>query len=264
MQYGAMNFPVTPVLEEIDAFARMGFDYLELAMDPPMAHHSILSAARKAIGKSLSVNGLGLICHLPTFVSTADLTESIRRASVTEMHQSLQVAADLGAAKVVLHPSMAGGMGIFVMETVKGHFFDFLGEMTVAAERLGVVICLENMFPRNRLGVLPEDFEEIFMAFPCLKMTLDTGHANIDDVRGRRLKAFMQRFVQRIDHLHVSDNHGRIDDHLAVGLGTVRFDHLVQNFKVAGYDGTVTLEVFDENRRMLVDSRERIKTLFAA
>lgn len=36
MQFGAMNFPVIPVLEEIDTIARLGFDYLELAMDPPM------------------------------------------------------------------------------------------------------------------------------------------------------------------------------------------------------------------------------------
>jgi hypothetical protein len=44
MQFGAMNFPVTPVLDEIETFARLGFDYLELAMDPPMAHHSNLFA----------------------------------------------------------------------------------------------------------------------------------------------------------------------------------------------------------------------------
>ncbi|GAB6904338.1 TIM barrel protein, AP endonuclease family 2/xylose isomerase-like protein family [Desulfosarcina cetonica] len=263
MQYGAMNFPVAPVLDEIDAFARMGFDYLELAMDPPMAHHSILAAERKAIVNALKANQMGLVCHLPTFVSTADLTESIRRASVTEMRQSLGVAADLGAAKAVLHPSMAGGMGIFVLETVKGYLFDFLGEMVTAAEQLGMVLCLENMFPRYRMGVAVEDFEEIFEAFPALKMTLDTGHANIDDARGRRLKALAQRFEHRINHLHVSDNRGRVDDHLAVGQGTVRFDALVTHLKRVGYDQTITFEVFDENRRMLVESRERIKTLFA-
>ena len=48
MQFGAMNFPVAKVLDEIDAFARLGFDYLELAMDPPMAHHSVLASTRGA------------------------------------------------------------------------------------------------------------------------------------------------------------------------------------------------------------------------
>ena len=262
MQFGAMNFPVTPVLDEIDAFARLEFNYLELAMDPPMAHHSILSSARKSITRALKANGLGLVCHLPTFVTTADLTESLRRASVMEMHRSLEVATDLGAGKVVLHPSMAGGMGAFVMDLVKGHAFDFLSEMVVAANRLGVIICLENMFPRNRLGVEPEDFEEIFKVFPSLKMTLDTGHANIDDRRGRRLRAMVEQFGRRINHLHISDNQGRIDDHLAVGQGTIKFADLVRRLKKAGYNDTVTLEVFDPNRKMLVASRERIRALF--
>jgi sugar phosphate isomerase/epimerase len=262
MQFGAMNFPVAPVLDEIDVFARLGFDYLELAMDPPMAHHSILSSTQRAITQALEANGLGLVCHLPTFVTTADLTESLRRASVMEMHRSLEVATDLGASKVVLHPSMAGGMGAFVMDVVKGHAFEFLSEMVEAANRLNMTICLENMFPRNRLGVEPDDFEEIFNAFPALKMTLDTGHANIDDRRGRRLKAMVEQFGRRIGHLHISDNQGRIDDHLAVGKGTINFADLVRRLKKAGYDDTVTLEVFDPNRRMLVASRERIRALF--
>ena len=263
MKFGAMNFPVTPVLDEIETFARLGFDYLELAMDPPMAHHSTLSSCRPAITRALKVNGLGLVCHLPTFLSTADLTESLRRASLTEMHRSLEVAAELGAKKVVLHPSLAGGMGAYVLDTVKGYAFDFLSEMVDAASCLDVTVCLENMFVRNRLGVEPDDFEEIFKAFPSLKLTLDTGHANIHDRRGRRLKELVNRFGLRIGHLHVSDNQGKRDDHLAVGQGTIKFADLVMHLKGAGYDDTVTLEVFDENRQMLVESRERIKAMFA-
>ena len=263
MKFGAMNFPVTPVLDEIETFARLGFDYLELAMDPPMAHHSTLSSCRPAITRALKVNGLGLVCHLPTFLSTADLTESLRRASLTEMHRSLEVAAELGAKKVVLHPSMAGGMGAYVLDTVKGYAFEFLSGIVDAARPLDVTICLENMFVRNRLGVEPEDFEEIFKAFPSLKLTLDTGHANIHDRRGRRLKELVNRFGPRIGHLHVSDNQGKRDDHLAVGQGTIKFADLVMRLKGVGYDDTFTLEVFDENRQMLVESRERIKAMFA-
>lgn len=263
MQFGAMNFPIKPLLAEIDSIARLGFDYLELAMDPPMAHHSILAASRTAIARALAVNGLGLVCHLPTFLSTADLTPSLRQASVTEMHRSLEVAADLGAGKAVLHPSPASGMGAYVLDTVKGYAFDFLSQMADAARRLGLPICLENMFPRNRLGVEPDDLAEIFECFPSFEMTLDTGHANIDDPRGRRLKDLVERFGGRIAHLHISDNRGKLDDHLAVGQGSVRFADLVRRLKSAGYDGTVTLEVFDANSRALVESRERIKAMFA-
>ena len=262
MQFGAMNFPVKPVLDEIEAFARLGFDYIELAMDPPMAHHSVLASAQKAIKEALTANGLGLVCHLPTFVTTADLTKSLRRASVAEMLRSMEVAADLGAGKVVLHPSAAGGMGAFVLDEVKRYAFAFLTEMMAKAHCLGITICLENMFPRNRLGVEPDDFKDFFEAFPPLKMTLDTGHANIDDRRGRRLKTLVAEFGPRIGHLHISDNRGKVDDHLAVGQGTVNFADMARCLKHAGFDDTVTLEVFDADRSLLVQSRERIRALF--
>ena len=38
MLYGAMNFPIRPVLDEIQAIGSLGLDYFELAMDPPEAH----------------------------------------------------------------------------------------------------------------------------------------------------------------------------------------------------------------------------------
>ncbi len=261
MQYGAMNFPVRPILEEIEIISRLGFDYLELAMDPPMAHHSIVASNKAAISRALKDSGLGLVCHLPTFVTTADLTASLRQASFTEMLRSLDVAAEMGVKKVVLHPSMVIGMGSFILETVKGHFFDFLSEMVTVSQHLKISICLENMFSRNLLGVEPEDFEEIFRLFPSVKLTLDTGHANIHDHQKSRLQKFVQLHGARIGHLHFSDNHGRRDDHLAIGEGSVNFDELVRSLQGVGYDDTLTLEVFDANRNMLVDSREQIKAM---
>ncbi len=263
MLYGAMNFPVSPLAAEIETFAQMGFDYLELAMDPPMAHYSTLLGSMGVIKQSLKDNGLSLLlCHLPTFVLTADLTDKIRQSSVDEMLSSLEVAAELGAQKVVLHPSMVFGMGPFVMDTVKGYFFEFLAEMVAAASRLKLIICLENMMPRNMLGVEPADFEEIFELYPPLQMTLDTGHANIGSPGGSRLLELVERFGNRLGHIHISDNLGKRDDHLAVGQGTVDFATLISRLVELGYDDTITLEIFDQDRRMLTESREKIIRLF--
>jgi sugar phosphate isomerase/epimerase len=232
-------------------------------MDAPMAHYSIIAANRTAIVDALKANGLGLICHMPTFVSTADLTESIRRASVTEMRRSLEVAFELGATKVVLHPSMAAGLGAFVGARIKAYATDFLAEMVEAAQQMQLTLCLENMFPRYMLGVQPADFEEIFTSFPSLKLVLDTGHAHIDDRGEGRLLQLVEQFGSRIAHLHFSDNHGRRDEHLAVGKGTVDFAGLVQKLQAIGYDDTLTLEVFGEDRQLLVASRDKLKAMFA-
>ncbi len=93
-------------------------------------------------------------------------------------------------------------------------------------------------------------------------MTLDTGHANIGAPAGSRLLELLERFGNRLGHIHISDNLGKRDDHLAVGQGTVDFSTLISRLVELGYDDTITLEVFDRDRRMLTESREKIKGLF--
>lgn len=256
MIYGAMNFPVIPVVEEIHSFAGLGFDYLELAMDPPEAHYSIVSENRLAITKALADHEMEIVCHLPTFVNPADLTESLRRASITEMKQSLSVAADLGAEKVVLHPPMISGMGTFVSERVRAYALEFIGDMVEASEVLGVTICLENMMPRNGFGVEPTELDMLFWRFPALQFTLDTGHANLGEGGRTRLSELVERFGERLGHVHLSDNRGMYDDHFPLGLGNIDFRRLAKSLRGIGYDGTVTFEVFDEDRNLLAQSRE--------
>lgn len=261
MRYGAMNFPILPVMDEIDTITRLGFDYFELAMDQPEAHYSTISANQSAIRKTLEHYGMGIVCHLPTFVSTADLTDSIRQASVTEMKRSLSVAADLGAEKVVLHPSMISGMGGYVPERSRGYAFDFLSEMVEQADKLTVSICLENMMPRNGFGVEPAELDLIFRTFPQLKFTLDSGHANLNDNEGNRLIQMVQNFGDRIGHVHLSDNRGIHDDHLALGRGNINIHGLVKMLQSIGYDETITLEVFVDDRLLLVESREMVESI---
>lgn len=261
MIYGAMNFPVLPVLDEIHSFAELGFDYLELAMDQPEAHYSHISANQAAITKALQRREMGIICHLPTFVSSADLTDSIRRASVTEMKRSLSVAADLGAQKVVLHPPMISGMGAHVPDMARAYAFDFLSEMVALSETLGVVICLENMMPRNNFGVEPHELDLIFRQFPSLQFTLDTGHANLGQNGNVRLQELVALCGERLGHVHLSDNRGSYDEHLPLGLGTIDLALLAEALKGLDYNGTVTLEIFDDDRQVLTESRELWKIL---
>ncbi len=263
MRYGAMNFPVKPVLEEIRSFAAMGFDYVELSMDPPQAHYSILRRQRAEIAAALRQCGLGVVCHLPTFVLPADLTDSLRAASIEEMRHSLEVAAELGAGKAVLHPCPRSGMGLMVPDVVRGHALDFFAIMVEQAGTLGVTLCLENMFPRYGFGVEAAEFVEFFTLFPTLRMTLDVAHAHIDGGRDRRLRELLRALSGRIAHIHVSDNFGRRDDHLELGKGDIDLPAMARQLKAIGYDDTITLEVFDPDRQALAASRRRLQQLFS-
>lgn len=257
MQYGAMNFPINAVTDELAEIAALGFDYLELTMDPPRAHYSILRQQRRTITSALDSLHMPVICHLPTFVSTADLTDSIRQASLQEMFHSLEVAAELGAQKVVLHPGHIDGLGVYVKDIVLAHANSSLAAIIGRAQTLGLCVCLENMFPKCRAFVEPDDFVEIMQRFPRLKLTLDTGHANIGSKSGHRILAFIEKFGHRIGHLHVSDNMGERDDHIALGSGVIDFLKIARALKHCGYDDTATLEIFSEDRRQLKQSRQR-------
>ena len=264
MLYGAMNFPIRSFLDELEEINMLGFDYLELAMDPPRAHHGMIRKQKKNLLKALDGFKMGLICHLPCFVSTADLTESMRRASLNEVLEALEVAADLRALKVVLHPSFITGLGVFVIDQARQYAFASLEAIVEKADKLGLCLCLENMFPLSNSLVDPDDFVDIFERFPALKMTFDIGHANIGSRGGERALDFLERFHDRIEHIHASDNFGKEDNHLPVGTGTVDFPKIIKAIKGIGYDKTITLEVFSRDRDYLKLSRKKLVSMFAA
>jgi sugar phosphate isomerase/epimerase len=257
MLYGAMNFPVKPILQELDAIAELGFDYFELTMDPPQAHYTTIRQQRNSIRKALERRGMEVVCHLPTFLGLADLTDSVREASVAEMLGSLEAAADLHAMKVVIHPGWVTGLGRFVVDQAREYGLRSLRTIVEKADDLGLTLCLENMFPRTNSLVQPEDFAPMFVQFPALRLTLDVGHACIGGKGVRRNLDFIDRFPNRLAHIHVSDNFGLDDNHLPIGAGTIDFPPIVKALKRTGYDGTVTLEIFSRDRDYLRISREK-------
>ena len=263
MRYGAMNFPVNPILAEIDTIAQLGMDYLELTMDPPQAHYNQIYNQSKTIKKRLRQLGLGLVCHMPTFVYTADLTESIRNASLQEVIRSMEAAADMEAEKVVLHPGATSGLAFLVPDLAHSLAMDSLGQIWQRAEQLGITICLENMFAKISLFVKPQDFEPVFRAFPAMQFILDIGHAYIGDKSGQRIIDFIMRFSNRLGHVHASDNCGQHDDHVCVGYGQINFKAIARALKQVGYDNTITLEIFDKDRTEIVKSRQKISRMLA-
>lgn len=262
MLFGAMNFPVTPVLDELESLAALGFDFLELAMDPPAAHYTTVAAQQSGLSAALARHKMQLMCHLPTFVSLADLTDSIRHASLAEVLASLETAAAFGVKKAVCHPAAISGMGAYAIETARRHAWASLTDIVSKAAELGITLCLENMFPRSRFGVEVAEFNKIFSRFPNLMLTLDTGHAHIGSPRGKRTMKFIDAFADRIGHIHVSDNFGKEDNHLPIGSGTIAFPKIVSALKKTGYDGTVTFEVFTPDREYLRLSRQKFDQIW--
>jgi sugar phosphate isomerase/epimerase len=257
-----MNSPLRPVLDEVKVIAEMKFDYLELAMDPPYGDAGSIDRQKHEIQEILKQYDLGLVCHLPTFLSTADLTDRLRQASVDEVLASLEVATDLQPLKVVLHPSYVMGLGAHVPELTRVHAMESLEIIVEKAHALGLCLCLENMFPRTQWLIHPQEFVDVLAKFPTINLLLDVGHAHIGDAEGKKCLRFIEMFPDRIGHLHVSDNYGKEDQHLPIGAGIIDFPRVVKALKKTGYNDTMTLEVFSRDRDYLKMSKKKMEEMF--
>ena len=262
MLYGATNSPLRLILDEVKAIAELKFDYLELAMDPPHGDYKSVKRQKRDIQETLKRYDLELVCHLPTFLSTADLTDRLRQASIDEVFASLEVAADMEPLKVVLHPSYIMGLGAFVPELTRGHALESLEVIVEKAHALGLCLCLENMFPRTQWLIHPQEFVDILAKFPTINLLLDIGHAHIEDSGGGKCLRFIEMFRDRIGHVHVSDNYGKEDQHLPIGAGIIDFSKVVKALKGIGYNDTITLEVFSRDRDYLKLSKKKMEEMW--
>lgn len=261
MKYGAMNLPTKPVVEEIEAIGKLGFDYVELTIDAPESTPEKIIGNRDRITDALASHRLEAIAHLPTFISIADLYESIRKASVDENLKALDAGLELGVSKFVLHPATIRGIGRQVKEKANRYGSKSLDAIIKRAIELKVTLCLENMFPETHGLTEPLEFEKIFAHYPELRFTLDIAHAHIGTNKNRSPE-FIKRYPDRVFHLHISDNFGKEDNHLPVGAGMIYFWRIFKELKLIGYNETMTLEVFSRDRDYLKMSMNKVKQMW--
>ena len=258
-----MNFPIKPFLKEIEEIGEMGFDYVELTLDPPEATPQKILAQKRPIQELLRRYGMGMIGHLPTFVWTSDLYESLRTASVQETFDALEAGSELGIEKVVLHPGYITGLAKFVLDRAKGYGMESIGAILKKATSLGITLCIENMFPQANFLSTPYEFQEVFQSFPEIRLALDIGHANLGGGKNKSSE-FIHHYGYRIGHVHANDNFGKEDNHLPIGAGIIDFEKILRELNEAQYDETLTLEVFSKDREYLKISKEKIKRIWEA
>lgn len=261
MFLGAMNFPLKDLEEEIRVVSSLGFDFLELAMDAPEGLCALIWERRDRISGLLKECSLGLVAHLPTFVWPADLTPRIRKASLEECLEALNLASYLKAHCVVLHPGSFLGLGNLVRDLSTQAALESLDALLEKASSLGLPVGLENMFPKGGWLVTPKDFAPVLRRFPSLGITLDVGHAFIGGGL-QRVREFLSSYSDRILHLHLSDNWGERDDHLPIGAGKIPFPKVAEALKGCQYKGWATLEVFSPDRDYLRISRRKLQRMW--
>lgn len=224
-----------------------GFDGMEVMVSTEQATRSVEQMAGLSRRYELPV----LAIHAPVLLFTQFVWGRDQRV---KLQRSAELARDVGATTVVVHPPF---------RWQSGYAENFLEIVREIASDTGVEIAVENMFPwkvsgRELKAYLP-GIDPIVM--DCDAITLDFSHAALS---GRDSLEMAKAGGERIRHVHLCDGQapgadGKMwDEHLAPGEGGQPVAETLQYLAAQGWDGNVVAEV---NTRKAKNEADRIRML---
>jgi sugar phosphate isomerase/epimerase len=255
MKIGAMNHPARNPLEEIAWIGEHGFDFVDFTLEPPAAGPGQINPA--AIRAALDRLGLGVVAHTAWFLPIGSPFASVREACLGEFRRALRAAQRIGATVMNVHYGKPPSF--FSKEQVVEWHAEVLSRLCQEAAEAGVTIVLEHV-PHGG-GEQLENIVAIMERVPLLRFHLDSGHAKLERSHDR-WEEYLERLGPKLLHVHLSENDGTADQHLPLGAAprsTTNWPKHIKKLKAAGYDGTITLEVFSPRNEYLLLSRDLLR-----
>jgi sugar phosphate isomerase/epimerase len=150
---------------------------------------------------------------------------------------SLDVAEILGACRIVFHPGLTMNPAAKEQTLWLQNSLNFWPAHIARAGEIGTQICIENIFEST-----PEPLLQLCQGLeaPAFGHCFDVGHWNMFATGS--LEDWFAKLGQHIRHLHLHDNHGRLDEHLPVGRGKIDFTALFSLVDKLGSPPSMTLE----------------------
>lgn len=229
--------------------SEMGLDFIDLTIEPSAAAPWKIDP--KTIHAALRDWKLGVVGHTAYYLPFCCAFESIRKAAVEEARRCIELFSKIGAKWMNLHPDRHAPFhprAFIIEQNLKS-----IRELWPTARDCGIGLMVENV---------PGDFNsraqlsELLDPIPELGLHLDIGHCNLQ-VATNTATDIITAYGPRIRHVHIHDNKGGFGDlHLPLGTGNLDFAGPLKALQAWGYDGTITLEVFSEDRQFLAYSRD--------
>lgn len=193
--------------------------------------------------------------HAPfSDINIAAFDNSVREAVLRRIENSIRLSSSLEVNGFVLHPGANTVLEYFNPGESWKRNIESLKRLSRYSEEYGVPMMIENVpephpFLMKSIGDFERFFEETRFE---IKIVFDVAHANL---RGE-VKDFLECFEDRIKHIHVSDNHGKYDEHLEIGGGNINWSEVMRLIKLVGFRGWVVIESFkgvEKSIRLLED-----------
>ncbi len=251
MKIGAVNNYNNDMCEEIRLIASEGFDFVDLTLEPLFSSKLDINSVKEVFNET----GLGVVGHTSAFLPVIFPLYTIRQAVLEEFEKYIDFFSKLDVKLMNVHPSSYGAL-MGMDEMIKSNN-EFISKVNVLCREKGITLMVENILkPFNTPGI----FKKLLEGLDDVKVHLDIGHCNVDS-EGDLVEEFFLNFGERIVHIHFSDNSGEKDDHLPLGCGTIDWKNTLSIMKKYGYDSTVTLEIFTQDRRNLLQSKKYMEEI---
>ncbi len=239
-----------PAVEALNVAVENGFSAFEIFGEfPQCVCDEMSNDDRKAFRRIADGSGVGVAIHAPfNDCNIASLNPGIRKESIKQVTNAIELCADVGGDVVVVHT----GEYLFSeksRENIKQAFdlqwglnIESLAAASKKAEELGINLCLENIgFEPKHMDHNVDDLLKIKAEInsPALKFCLDIGHARLNN----ELPQAIEKLGGDIRHIHFTDNFGEFDDHFVIGEGDFDYSPHLDFFK--SFEHIMTLEVID-------------------
>lgn len=230
----------------------LGFEYNDFYM-PEVLEDTM---QQKRIMESYQREGIPDYCTMHgAFLDVAVFSSDgkIREISELRMEQSMQIAQMIGAKGVVFHTNV----NPFLVESrykerVVTYTVAFLKKMLENYPNHNIY--MENMFD-NEPGILLE-ISQSLKEYPNYGVCLDYAHANISSTP---LSYWVEQLHPYIRHIHINDNDGKHDLHLAVGEGEIDWEQFaVYHEKYFGECSILIETTLPERQRQSVEYLQRL------
>ncbi len=251
MKIGFPNHPRKNIIEEIEWIDKNGFDFVDLFLEEDQAVPEKIDTEK--LKQLLKNYNLDIVGHTAWYLPIGSPIKSLREAAIKEAIRYFEVFNKLGVEFVTIHAHWPG----IVFSPREGVDFQIesLSKLVKEAEKYDLKLMYE---PTDTFNDNIENISVVLQEVPELFFHLDIGHANLF---GRKPEEFIEKFYQKLKHVHLHDNFGNADLHLPIGCGAIDWEGALNVLKKY-YDGTITLEIFSRDKDYVLESREKLKKLW--
>ncbi len=189
----------------------------------------------------LAAAGLKCTTHLPFLdLKPSSLNSAIRQASIDTLCGAFELAKIFSPERMVMHPSFTSWLEPPLFDEAYENCLDGIRSLSDSWPD-HPVLCLENTYEYDPgpLMQLVEDLDR-----ENIGICFDVGHWHSFS-KGSEKNDFdfwFDSLAPYIRHMHLHDNMGRKDDHLALGEGCINWEHIIHRVKELDPLPSITLE----------------------